>query len=110
MNTNDAYELRDEMDTIRVKAGLSRMNEATRRDFLKKMGAGGGVGGGGALQQKATTSNQDNAKVPTHGSVPTWDESTHIDRIINFWYTVYCILSHRSTQYEPNLPQVTQSR
>ena len=48
MDNSEALALLEEMDTIRVKAGLTRMDENSRRDFLKKMGAGAVAAGAAA--------------------------------------------------------------
>ena len=48
MDNSEAHALLEEMDTIRVKAGLTRMDENSRRDFLKKMGAGAVAAGAAA--------------------------------------------------------------
>ena len=45
MDNSEALQLLEELDTIRAKAGLPRMDEVSRRDFLKRAGAGAAAAG-----------------------------------------------------------------
>ncbi len=46
MDNLEALQLLEEIDMIRVKSGLNRMDENSRRDFLKKMGVGAAAAAG----------------------------------------------------------------
>ena len=48
MDNSEALQLLEELDTIRAKAGLPRMDEVSRRDFLKRAGAGAATAAAGA--------------------------------------------------------------
>ncbi len=68
MDNSEALQLLEELDQIRVKAGMPRMDENSRRDFLKKMGAGAAglgaaaVGLGGAAAGAGSAMRSDTGR------------------------------------------------
>jgi len=95
MDNSEALQLLEELDQIRVNAGMPRMDEVSRRDFMKKMGAGAVAAGATAAGMAPGTAQGAGSREYIQGMMRDFENVMDTRKIINDY------IDSRLRIYEP---------